>query len=332
MKPRKALLSIVLIFLLLAAPLVAGAQQPGKIPAIGYLSQQAAPAGSPYRLLEAFLEGLRELGYVEGKNISIERRYTEGNNERLPGLVADLVRLKVDIIVLETDMAALQAKKVTQSIPIVMTGSSDPVSEGLVTSLAHPGGNITGMTSLLPETIGKRLQLLKEVVPNLTNVGVLWDGVSSPRSDREWAEMRVAAQQEKVRLYSLKADGPADFPGAFAEAVRQQVQAIFPFDTWAIHVSAAQIAQLAIQNRLPMISFYMSFPRQGGLMSYGWNPLDSFRRAATYVDRILKGAKPGDLPVEQPTKFELVINLKTAKALGLTIPQSVLIQAERVFE
>jgi putative ABC transport system substrate-binding protein len=325
--------TLVFVFLVFLSAHVAGAQQPGKIiPRIGYLMQQSAPAGSPSRLLEAFLEGLRELGYVEGKNVAIEYRYTEGKNERLPELVAELARLKVDIIVVETDMAALQAKKATQTIPIVMTGSSDPVSEGLVSSLAHPGGNVTGLTSLSPATIGKRLQLLAEVVPNLTNVGVLWDGVSSPLSDREWAEMRAAAQQLKVQLYSLKASGPAEFPRAFAEAVRQQVQAIFPFDTWAIHVAAAQIAELAIQNRLPMVSFYMSFPRQGGLMSYGWNPLESFRRAATYIDRILKGAKPADLPVGQPTKFVLWINLKTAKALGLTIPQSVLSQAERVFE
>jgi putative ABC transport system substrate-binding protein len=325
--------TLVFVFLVFLSAHVAGAQQPGKIiPRIGYLMQQSAPAGSPSRLLEAFLEGLRELGYVEGKNVAIEYRYTEGKNERLPELVAELARLKVDIIVVETDMAALQAKKATQTIPIVMTGSSDPVSEGLVSSLAHPGGNVTGLTSLSPATIGKRLQLLAEVVPNLTNVGVLWDGVSSPLSDREWAEMRAAAQQLKVQLYSLKASGPAEFPRAFAEAVRQQVQAIFPFDTWAIHVAAAQIAELAIQNRLPMVSFYMSFPRQGGLMSYGWNPLESFRRAATYIDRILKGAKPADLPVGQPTKFVLWINLKTAKALGLTIPQSVLSQAERVSE
>ena len=332
MKPRKALLSITLALLLLAAPLVADAQQPGKIPTIGYLMQQSAPAGSPSSLLEAFLEGLRELGYVEGKNIAIERRYTEGNNERLPELVAELARLKVDIIVVETGMAALQAKKVTQTIPIVMTGSSDPVSEGLVASLAHPGGNITGLTSLILASIGKRLKLLAEVVPNLTNVGVLWDGVSSPLSDREWAEMRAAAQPLKVQLYSLKGRGPAEFPGAFAEAVRQQVQAIIPFDTWAIHAAPAQIAELVLQNRLPMISFYMSFPRQGGLMSYGWNPLESFRRAATYVDRILKGAKPADLPVGQPAKFVLWINLKTAKAIGLTIPKSVLMQADQVFE
>ncbi len=332
MKRRKRLLRTTFALALLAVPFMAGAQQPGKTPTIGYLSQNTAPTGSPYRLLDAFLEGLRELGYVEGKNIAIERRYTEGNNQRLPGLVAELVRLKVDVIIAETGMATLQAKKVTQTIPIVMTGGNDPVGQGLVASLAHPGGNVTGLTSLSPSSLGKRMQLLSEVVPNLTKVGVLWDGVSSSLSDREWAEMRAAAQLLKVQLFSLKAGGPSEFPGAFAEAVRQQVQAIIPFDVWAIHAANAQIAELAIQNRQPMISFYMSFPRQGGLMSYGWNPLESFRRAATYVDRILKGAKPADLPVGEPTKFVLWINLKTAKALGLTIPQSVLSQAERLFE
>ena len=332
MKRRKLLLRTTFALALVAVPLMGGAQQPGKIPTIGYLSQNTAPAGSQYRLLEAFLEGLRELGYVEGKNIAIERRYTEGNNERLPGLVAELVRLKVDVIIAETGMATLQAKKATQTIPIVMTGGNDPVGQGLVASLARPGGNVTGLTSPSPSSLGKRMHLLAEVVPNLTKVGVLWDGVSSSLSDREWTEMRAAAQLLKVQLFSLKAGGSAEFPGAFAEAVRQQVQAIIPFDVWAIHAANAQIAELAIQNRLPMISFYMSFPRQGGLMSYGWNPLESSRRAATYVDRILKGAKPADLPVGEPTKFVLWINLKTAKALGLTIPQSVLSQAEMVFE
>ncbi len=332
MKPKEAWLTITLALVFFVVPLIADAQQPGKIPTIGYLSQNTAPAGTPYRLLEAFLEGLRELGYVEGKNIIIERRYTEGENERVPQLVAELVRIKVDILITETSMATLQAKKATQTIPIVMTGGNDPVGQGLVASLDHPGGNVTGLASLSPVSIGKRLQLLAEVVPNLTNVGVLWDGVSSSLSDREWAEMRAAAQPLKVQLFSLKAGNPGEFPGAFAEAVRQQVQAILPFDVWAIHAANAQIATLAIQNRLPMISFYMSFTRQGGLMSYGWNPLDSFRRAATYVDRILKGVKPADLPVGQPTKFVLWLNLKTAKALGLTIPQSVLSQAEQVFE
>ena len=186
----------ILVFALLAflSTHVADAQQPGKVPRIGYLMQQDAPAGSPSRLLEAFLEGLRELGYVEGKNIAIEYRYTEGKNERLPELVAGLVSLKVDIIVAETTMATLEAKKATQTIPIVMTGGADPVSQGLVASLAHPGGNVTGLASLSPASIGKRLQFLAELVPNLTNVGVLWDGASSPLSDREWAEMRAASK------------------------------------------------------------------------------------------------------------------------------------------
>jgi putative ABC transport system substrate-binding protein len=334
MKHKEALLNVTLALVLLAAPLVADAQQPGKVPTIGYLSQFSGSAEPPSPSLKAFLEGLRELGYVEGKNIAIEYRFTEGKNERLPELAAELARLKVDIIVTETGMAAVQAKKVTQTIPIVMEASGDAVSQGLVASLAHPGGNITGLTALSPTTIGKHLQLLAEVVPNLTHVGVLWDGSSAPMRDRAWAETRAAAQPLKVQLYSLKASGPAEFPGAFAEAVRQKIQAVLMFDVspWATRAAAAQLAELAVQHRLPMMFPFPFYADQGGLMGYGVNVLELNRRAATYVDRILKGANPADLPVGQPTKFDLVINLKTAKALGLTIPQSVLIKADRVIE
>ena len=333
MKPREAVLSVTLAFVLFVAPLVAGAQQPGKVPTIGYLSQFSGSAGPPTPSLKAFLEGLRELGYVEGKNIAIEYRFTEGKNDRLPELAAELARLKVDIIVTETGMASLHAKKATQTIPIVMGTSGDPVRIGLVASLAHPGGNVTGLTDMASALSGRRLQLLTEAVPKLTHVGVLWDGVSGPVRDRGWAETRAAAQPLKVQLYSLKARGPADLPGAFAEAARQHIQAVLLFDMpTLVSAAAAQIAELALQNRLPMICPWASFPRQGGLMSYGANIPQLFRRAATYVDRILKGANPADLPVEQATKFVLVINLKTAKALGLTIPQSVLKQADRVFE
>jgi putative ABC transport system substrate-binding protein len=334
MKHRKALLSIALALALFAAPLVAGAQQPGKIPTIGYLSQFSTSAGPRSPGHEAFLQGLRELGYVEGKNIAIEYRFTEGKNDRLPELAAELARLKVDIIVTETGMASLHAKKATQTIPIVMMASGDAVSQGLVASLAHPGGNVTGLTALSPTTIGKGLQLLAEIVPKLTHVGVLWDGSSTPMRDRGWAETRAAAQALKVQLYSLKASGPAEFPGAFAEAVRQHIQAVLMFDVspWATRAAAAQLAELAAQHRLPMMFPFPFYADQGGLMGYGVNVLELNRRAATYVDRILKGANPADLPVGQPTKFDLVINLKTAKALGLTIPQSVLIQADRVIE
>ena len=334
MKPRGVSLSLFLVLVILATPLVAGAQQPGKVPTIGYLSQFSGAAGPPSPNLEAFLQGLRELGYVEGKTIAIEYRFTEGKNDRLPELAAELTRLKVDILVTETGTAALHAKKATQSIPIVMGASGDAVSQGLVASLAHPGGNVTGLTALSPATSGKRLQLLTEAVPKLTHVGVLWGGVSSPVSDREWAETRAAAQPLKVQLYSLEARGPAELPGAFAEAARRHIQAVLLFDVAALATptAPAQLAEMALQNRLPMMFQSPLYAQQGGLMAYGVNVLELNRRAATYVDRILKGANPADLPVEQPTKFVLVINLKTAKALGLTIPQSFLSQAEMVFE
>ncbi len=321
--------ALVFAFLVFLTAHAADAQQPGKVPRIGYLSQWSGSAGPPSVQIRAFLEGLKELGYVDGKTIAIEYRYTEGKNDRIPELAAELARLKVDIIVTEMGMAALHAKKATQTIPIVMGVSGDPVSMGLVASLAHPGGNVTGLTDMAPLLSGRRLQLLTEAVPKLTHVGVLWDGGGSPVPDREWAETHAVAQQLKVQLYSLKARGPADLPGAFAEAARQHIQAVLLFDMpTLVSAAAAQIAELALQNRLPTMSSFRGLTRQGGLMSYTANVLELFRRAATYVDKILKGANPADLSVEQATKFVLVINLKTAKALGLTIPQSVLIQAE----
>jgi putative ABC transport system substrate-binding protein len=334
MKTREVVLNITLALVLIAAPLFADAQQPGKVPTIGYLSQFSGSAGPRSPSLKAFLEGLRELGSVEGKNITIEYRYTEGKIDRLPEVAAELAHLKVDIIVVETGMAAGHAKKATQTIPIVMEASGDAVTQGLVASLAHPGGNVTGLTALSPTVIVKQLQLLEEVVPKLTHVGVLWNGVKSPLSDRAWAETRAAAQPLKVQLVSLKASGPAEFPGAFAEAARQHVQAILMFDVspWMNRAAAAQLAELAVQHRLPMMFPFPVYAVQGGLMSYGVSVGELNRRAATYVDRILKGAKPADLPVGQPTKFVLVINLKAAKAIGLTIPQSLLSQANRVIE
>ncbi len=336
MKTRKIVLSITLALVLLAVPLVADAQQPRKVPRIGYLSQFSGSAGSQSPQLTGFLIGMRELGYVDGKNIAIEYRFTEGKMDRLPEVAAELARLEVDIIVTETGSAALQAKKATQTIPIVMQVSGDPVTLGVVASLAHPGGNVTGLTAINTATTGRRLQFLTEAVPKLTRVGVLWDGVSSPVRDREWADVRASAQPLKVQLFSLAARGPEELPGAFAEAARQHVQAVFLFDFPPLtrDAAAARTAELALKNRLPMISPNSWLTQQGCLMSYSGDIFlpELSRRAATYVDRILKGAKPGDLPVEQPTKFELVINLKTAKALGLTIPQSLLNQAGRVFE
>jgi putative ABC transport system substrate-binding protein len=334
MKPRKVVVSIILILALLGALFVANAQQPAKIPMIGYLSQWSGVAGPPSPNLTAFLEGLKDLGYVEGKNIAIEYRYTEGKNDRLPELAADLVQLKVDLIVTETGGASLQAKKATQTIPIVMGGSGDAVSQGLVASLSHPGGNVTGLTTLSPAASGKRLQLLAEVVPKLTHVGVLWGGAGFPVTDRELAETRAAAQLLNVQVSLFEVRIAADLPGIFAEAARQNIQALLLFDMPSLSTPAtvAQINELAAQNRMPMMFQVPGFVRAGGLASYGVQFTVLNRKAATYVDRILKGANPADLPVEQPTKFILVINMKTSKALNLTIPQSVISQADQVIE
>jgi putative tryptophan/tyrosine transport system substrate-binding protein len=332
MKPREVLFILILAFLMV--PIVANAQQPGKIPRIGYLSQFSGPAGPPSAALKAFLEGLGELGYVEGKNIAIEYRYTEGKNDRLPVLAAELVALKVDLIVTETGRAALEAKKATRTIPIVMEGSGDAVGQGLVASLAHPGGNVTGLTALSPATAGKRLQLLAEVVPKLTHVGILWGGAGFPVTDRELAETRSAAQPLNVQVSLFDVQSAADLPGAFAVAARQNVQALLLFDMplLSTNATAAQIAELTTQNRMPMMFQVPVFVQEGGLISYGVKFTELIRKAATYVDRILKGANPADLPVEQPTKFMMVINMKAAKALNLTIPQSVLSQADQVIE
>jgi putative ABC transport system substrate-binding protein len=269
---------------------------------------------------------------VDGKTIAIEYRYTEGKSERLPELAAELVRLKVDLIVTETGVAALRAKDATQTIPIVMEGSADAVTQGLVASLARPGGNVTGLTDLSPAVGGKRLQLLAEVVPKLTQVGVLTPG--GPAAEREWTETQAMAQPLQVQLTSLKIGGAADFPGVFAEAARQNLQALVLFDIGGMSTPAvrAQLVDLAAQHRLPMMFQGPGAVRQGGLMGYGSDGLDMCRRAATYVDRILKGANPAELPVGQPTKFILAINLKAAKALDLTIPPSVLSQANVVIE
>ena len=332
MQPRAVVVSVMFVLALLAAPLGADAQQPGKVPTIGYLAQFSGPAGPPSAGITAFLEGLAALGYVDGKTIAIEYLYTEGKSDRLPELAAELVRLKVDLIVTETGVAALRAKDATQTIPIVMEGSADAVTQGLVASLARPGGNVTGLTDLTPVAGGKRLQLLAEVVPKLTQVGVLTPG--GPAAEREWAETQAAAQPLHVQLTSLKVGGAADIPAVFAEAARQNLQALILFDIGGMNTTtvSTQLVQLSTQHRLPMMFQGPRAVRQGGLMAYATDSLDQWRRAATYVDRILKGANPAELPVGQPTKFILAINLKAAQALGLTIPPSVLSQATEVIE
>lgn len=332
MRLQTVVLSILLVIGIFAPPLPAGAQQPGKVPTIGYLAQFSGPAGPPSGNIKAFLEGLADLGYVDGKTIAIEYRYTEGKSERLPELAADLVQRKVDLIVTETGTAALRAKAATQTIPIVMQSSADAVTQGLVASLGRPGGNVTGLTAVSPAASAKRLQLLAEVLPKLAQVGVLTSG--GPAAEREWAETQAAAQPLQVQLTALKIGSAAEFPGAFAEAARQHVQALLLFDIGGMGTTAAntQLADLAIQHRLPMMFQGAGAVRVGGLMSYAPDWQDLQRRAATYVDRILKGANPAELAVGEPTKFILAINLKAAKALDLTIPSSVLGQANVVIE
>jgi putative ABC transport system substrate-binding protein len=318
--------------MLLAAPLAAEAQQAAKVARIGYLS--AALAANPHAL-EPFLQGLRDLGYVEGRNIVIEYRDAEGKLERLPALAAELVALKVDVIVggLGTP-GALAAKQATKTIPIVFAAAADPVGSGLVTSLARPGGNVTGLSSLAPDLVGKCLELLKQAVPGVSRVAALWQpGGAGARTEKDMLkEADVAARALGVRLQVVEVRGPADFDRAFSDMTRARAGALAVFGGGMIFRERRRLVDLAAKHRLPAVYFAREFVDAGGLMAYGPDLVDLFRRAAAYVDKILKGAKPGDLPVEQPTKFELVINLKTAKALGLTISQAVLGRADEVIQ
>ena len=325
---------LVSAFLVLFTAHGVDAQQPARIPTLGYVSQFSGPAGPKSAPLAAFLEGLNRLGYVEGKNIAIEYRYTEGKNDRLPALAAELAALKVDVIVTETGGAALQAKNATQTIPIVMQNSGDAVGQGLAASLDRPGGNVTGLTSLSATGAAKRLQLLAELVPNLTHVGVLWSGPGFAVTDREWAQTKEAAGPLNVQLHALEARDASGLPTAFAEAKQQQVQAIVQFDVPPLTAApaTAQTFEFTLTNRLPMMFQSPNIVRNGGLIAYGVDNIELCRRAAGYVDRILKGAKAGDLPVGTPEKFVLLVNLKTAKAIGLTIPPSILSRADTVIE
>jgi ABC-type uncharacterized transport system substrate-binding protein len=318
---------------LLAAPLVAEAQQAGKTYRIGYLGQvpDSSTAAAPH-MLAAFRQGLRDLGWVEGQNIIIEYRYAEGRSERLPDLAAELVRLKVDTIVAPTIQGATAAKNATGTIPIVMVAVGDPVGTGLIASLAHPGGNVTGLSfSVGVETYGKGLELLKETVPKVRRVAILWNPANLVNR-LAIREVNVAARSLGVQLQLLEARGPSEFDGAFAVMAKKRPGALLVVSDTLFILHRTRLADLAARNRLPAAYGAREYVDAGGLMSYGPSIADLYRRAATYVDKILKGAKPADLPVEQPTKFELVINLKTAKALGLTIPQSVLGRADEVIQ
>ena len=306
----------------------AEAQQPAKAPRIGYVTSFGAPAG---RGVSAFLQGLRDLGYVEGKNIIIEYRNAEGKIERYSDLVADLVGLKVDVIFTSSTPGALAAKNATKTIPIVFTNVGDPVANGLVASLARPGGNITGLSTLAPELSGKGLELLKETIPTLSRVAVVWNP-DNPGKTSSFKETEVAAQALRLQLQSLEVRGPNDVEPAFQAAKKERAGALIVLRDVVVSSQITRILELALKNHMPAIYGDRGFVDAGGLMSYGPNIDDLFRRAATYVDKILKGTKPADLPIERPSKFELVINLKTAKQIGLTIPPNLLARADKVIK
>ncbi len=320
---------LALILGTLVALLTAGAQQAAKAPRIGVLHPSTPAAVS--HLAEAFKQGLRAHGYVEGQNIVVERRYGEARVERLSELAAELVRLKVDVIVTSSDGAIAAVKQQTQTIPIVMTNSSDPVGTGFVASLARPGGNVTGLSMMSPELSAKRLELLKEAVPGLSRVAIMWNpDVRGALLD--YKETEGAARSLRLQLQSVEASRADDVDRAFSSLTTGRAEALIVAGSPFMFTNRGQIASLAQKNRLPTMSGSRDFADAGGLLSYGPNNVELWRRAAGYVAKILKGAKPDDLPVEQPTKFELVINLKTAKALGVTMPPSLLRRADHVIQ
>jgi putative tryptophan/tyrosine transport system substrate-binding protein len=328
---RKTILRVALGAMALALCSSAEAQESGKIPRIGYVRVVGVPS-IPGPNVEAFRQGLNSLGYVEGKNIQIEFRYAEGKPDRIPSLVTQLVQLKVDVLISGDDPTIRVAKQATKTIPIVMVINQDPVATGLVDSLARPGGNITGISRLTRELSGKRLELLTEVVPGMARVGILWDS-SSEGSKISFKEYQAAARALKIQLQSLGVRGPdPDLDGAFQSAAKGRASALVAVGGALLNGRRKQIANYAIKHRLPSMYDSSLWIEAGGLISYSTNDAESYRRAAWIVDKILKGAKPADIPVEQPTKFELIINLKTAKALNLTIPQSVLFRADKVIK
>ena len=315
--------------MLFAHSFLAQAQQPTKVPRIGLLNA-ASPSAVAART-EAFRQGLRELGYVEGTNIAIEWRDSEGKLDRLPALAAELVSLKVDVIVTGGPQATRAAKKATNTIPIVMTQDFDPVGTAIVASLARPAGNITGLSALRPEISGKQLELLKEIVPRLSRVAVFGDS-TNPGNAQALKEMELVAKAFGVKLQSLEIQDPKDVETAFRAATKGRADAILVLASPVLTFQRTQVIDFAVKNRLPAIYPQKEYVEDGGLMTYGVSTTDLHRRAATYVDKILKGAKPADLPIEQPKQFELVINLKAAKQIGLTIPPNVLVRADKVIK
>jgi putative tryptophan/tyrosine transport system substrate-binding protein len=325
MKTKITVLALCAMLFVLCAS--AEAQQPKKVPTIGFLFVNFA-SSTPARY-EAFRQGLRELGYVEGKNIVIESRYAEGKVDRLPALLDELVRLKVDVIVTTGPSATRAAKEASVTIPIVMSGDIDPVGSGFVASLARPGGNITGLSSLSSELSGKRLELLKEIVPGLVRVTIL--GTSTvPGNAPALRDTEVAARAFKVKLQYLDVLDAKDIEAAFRAANKERSDGVLVLTGRVLNSYRTQVVDHAVKSRLPAIYNLPEFVEAGGLVSYAANSNDLYRRAAVYVDKILKGAKPADLPVEQPIKFEFIVNLKAAKQIGLTIPPNVLARADRV--
>ena len=318
-----------LALLLLIAPLAVEAQQGGKVPRVGILWPYSPSIGSVF--VDAFRQGLHGLGYVEGRNIVLEERWAEGNLDRLPSLATELVGGNVDIIVTATTPAVRAAQQATKRIPIVMTLVTDPVDSGIVASLARPGGNVTGLSLMHPDLSGKRLALLKELMPNLSRVAVFWSS-STPSYPLVLRETEAAARALGVQLRVVEVHGPTDFDNAFSAITRERVGALVVLPDAMFRNQQRRILDLAAKNRLPAMYWSRELVDAGGLMAYGANIPDSYRQAAHVVDKILKGAKPGDIPIEQPEKFELIINLKTAKALGLTVPLPLLLRADQVIE
>jgi putative tryptophan/tyrosine transport system substrate-binding protein len=319
---------VTLTLSMLAAPLTVEAQPPSKVSRLG-IRTPAAEASTP--LWEAFRQGLRDLGYVEGKNIALEYRFAAGQNERLPALAAELVHLPVDMIVTNSGAAAQAARNATETIPIAMAASGDPVRIGVVASLAQPGGNITGLSLMVPEVGGKRLELLKEALPHVSRVAVLWNA-ANPASPDELRAIEAAARVLGLQLHALAVGNPDELDSVFAAMTREGAEAFITLADAVLWNRRTRVVALAAQHHLPAMFDAREFADAGGLMAYGPHVPDSYRRAAVYVDKILKGAQPADLPVERPVKFELVINLKTAKALGITIPPHLLLLEDEVLQ
>jgi putative ABC transport system substrate-binding protein len=327
MKDKK-ITGLAVVAMLLTLSLVAQAQQQSKIPKIGWLGVRPAASDTGREL---FGQEFRALGYVEGKNIVFEYRSADDKLDRLPALADELVRLKVDVLLASTTPAAVAAKNATRTIPIVFVGGFDPVALGLVDSLARPGGNITGFTSIASVLTGKRLELLKETVPKLSRVAVLWDP-QNPGSAQQWKESQLPARELGLQLHSIEVSSADKFEGAFKEATKARSTALAIMASPFFYSNQKQLADLATKNRLPAIYPRGNFVASSGLMSYGADEAEPWRRAASMVDKILKGTKPAEIPVEQPTKFELIINLKAAKQIGLTIPPNVLARADKVIK